>query len=100
MQNKGFSSCESLISAIIQAESEEESGFENVPSTSKKVKTVSKKKKLEKLMDSKNCKVRDNKSECMVFIPCGHLACCKECGEKVKSVVLKPQSRSAGFYQK
>ena len=75
----------------MQVESEEERDFENICSTLKK-------KKLEKLVDSKKCKVCDNKSECMVFISCGHLACCKECGEKVESVVLKPQSRSAGFY--
>ena len=100
LHNKGFSNCESLINAIMQVESEEERGFENIPSTSKNIKMLLKKKKLEKLMDSKKCKVRNNKSECMVFIPCGHLACCKECGEKVESVVLKPQSRSADFYQK
>ena len=84
LHNKGFSNCENLISAIMQVENEEINNSKNTPSTSKKDKTSSKKNKLEKLMDSRKCKVCHDEDVCMVFIPCGHLACCSKCGENVK----------------
>uniref|UniRef100_A0A8C8DMD5 E3 ubiquitin-protein ligase XIAP n=1 Tax=Oryzias sinensis TaxID=183150 RepID=A0A8C8DMD5_9TELE len=38
---------------------------------------------LEKLRQEKRCKICLDKSACIVFIPCGHLASCKECSDKL-----------------
>lgn len=41
--------------------------------------------KLRKLQQEKQCKICMDRDICMVFIPCGHLVCCKECsGSLVK----------------
>uniref|UniRef100_A0A3P9J2W1 E3 ubiquitin-protein ligase XIAP n=1 Tax=Oryzias latipes TaxID=8090 RepID=A0A3P9J2W1_ORYLA len=38
---------------------------------------------LEKLRQEKRCKICLDKSACIVFIPCGHLASCKACSDKL-----------------
>ena len=37
---------------------------------------------LEELVEARLCKVCRRKDSCMVFVPCGHLVCCQECGER------------------
>lgn len=39
--------------------------------------------KLQKLQREKQCKVCMDRDICIVFIPCGHLATCKECSESL-----------------
>ena len=41
-------------------------------------------RQLESLEISRRCKVCYEDKACIVFIPCGHLACCVKCGEKSK----------------
>ena len=38
---------------------------------------------LKELMESRKCKVCHKEDACVVFVPCGHLTCCLECGNKV-----------------
>ena len=38
---------------------------------------------LKQLVELRKCKVCHKEDACMVFVPCGHLACCVECGNKV-----------------
>ena len=38
---------------------------------------------LKQLLNSRKCKTCHKKDACMVLVPCGHLACCVECGNKV-----------------
>ena len=39
--------------------------------------------KLEQLVELRKCKVCHKEDASMVFVPCGHLVCCVECGNKV-----------------
>ncbi|XP_028316309.1 E3 ubiquitin-protein ligase XIAP [Gouania willdenowi] len=39
--------------------------------------------KLQKLQQEKQCKICMDRDFCIVFIPCGHLICCKECSESL-----------------
>ena len=43
------------------------------------------KKDLEKLNESKVCKICMDEEACIVFIPCGHLMCCVNCSPGIKN---------------
>ena len=38
---------------------------------------------LKQLVESRKCKSCHKEDACVVLVPCGHLACCVECGNKV-----------------
>ena len=38
---------------------------------------------LKQLIDSRKCKVCHEEDACVVLVPCGHLAICKNCGDSV-----------------
>ena len=39
---------------------------------------------IKKLEESRRCKKCFQEDACVVFIPCGHLACCVSCSERIK----------------
>ncbi|KAJ3588394.1 hypothetical protein NHX12_011987 [Muraenolepis orangiensis] len=39
--------------------------------------------KLQRLQQEKQCKICMDRDICMVFIPCGHLVCCRECSQSL-----------------
>lgn len=39
---------------------------------------------IHRLLDQRFCKICMEEEVCIVFMPCGHLACCKECSERLK----------------
>ena len=39
---------------------------------------------MQRLEESKRCRVCRKDDACMVLIPCGHLCCCVNCGKKIK----------------
>ena len=94
MNDSGFLNFETMVDSLLrldndetnQGEMHESQGFgEEVPKeNSDKKLTSSGQIELEQLLESRTCKVCYKEDSCVVFVPCGHLACCHECGTKVK----------------
>ena len=55
---------------------------EQQPNTNSEEPASSGQTELKQLVESRKCKVCHKEDACMVFVPCGHLACCVECGNK------------------
>ena len=64
-------------------EQEVQNNAEQQPKTNRVEPASSGQTELEQLVEPRKCKVCHKEDACMVFVPCGHLVCCVECGNKV-----------------
>ena len=49
-------------------------------------------REMQRLEESKRCRVCRKDDACMVLIPCGHLCCCMNCGNKIKKCPICKES--------
>ena len=70
-----------MVDALLRYENDDDNQDEEQESIEEP--TSSGQTELKQLVESRKCKVCHKEDACMVFVPCGHLACCVECGNKV-----------------
>ena len=85
--DSGFSTFENMVDALLQHENDNNEVEDEVEeaSTSPKEPQVpaNSREELKQLLDSRKCKVCHEEDACVVLVPCGHLAACKNCGDSV-----------------
>ena len=70
-----------MVDALLRYENDDDNQDEEQESIEEP--TSSGQTELKQLVESRKCKVCHKEDACMIFVPCGHLACCVECGNKV-----------------
>ncbi|CAL1548124.1 unnamed protein product [Lymnaea stagnalis] len=79
-ENQGeFASIESLMEAVFSMNVTESAPSLKIASSA----TTTREKlaeEIQKLRDERLCKICMEEDACATFVPCGHLACCFECG--------------------
>ena len=70
-----------MVDALLRYENDDDNQDEEQESIEEP--TSSGQTDLKQLVESRKCKVCHKEDACMVFVPCGHLSCCVECGNKV-----------------
>ena len=93
----GFSNFESMVDALLRQEHEENDQQEDDNTTNTEEAPEeppsSSATELKQLVESRKCKSCHKEDACVVLVPCGHLACCVECGNKVnRCPVCRSQS--------
>ena len=76
--NENFRNFEAMVEALLAGENSSEEGDVPVPEPA-----PTNRNELEELVEARLRKVCRREDSCMVFVPCGHLVCCQECGEHV-----------------
>ena len=79
-----FQSLEELVEGLLDLEASNKEQIYTVKSSNQNHKKESLVEEMHRLEESKRCKACGKEDACVVLIPCGHLACCVGCGEKVK----------------
>ena len=75
--NDNFPNFEAMVEALTAAEDSHQREVGEAPEPA-----PAPTNELEELVEARLCKVCRREDSCMVFVPCGHLVCCQQCGER------------------
>jgi len=86
MNKRPFSDFTSLVNAILEEDDDSSKDIETLPASSNR--NLSPTEELQKLEVSRKCKKCHQEDACIVFIPCGHLACCMRCSDQLERCLV------------